>query len=110
MTRSTLPLLWAGLLVLLAASVVLAVTLGPADIAPADGAFYVYADLTPVLGAHRDTRAWSDALLEATGVAVTPGIDFDTVHGGSAVRLSLAAGPETLTEAVTRIIDFQRVS
>lgn len=36
MTRSTLPLLWAGLLVLLAASVVLAVTLGPADIAPAE--------------------------------------------------------------------------
>ncbi|MGJ3508514.1 aminotransferase class I/II-fold pyridoxal phosphate-dependent enzyme [Enemella sp. A6] len=81
--------------------------LGWADIAPADGAFYVYADITPVLGGFADTRAWADALLEATGVAVTPGVDFDTVHGGTAVRLSLAAGESVLREAVGRILDFQ---
>lgn len=81
--------------------------LGWAGLAPADGAFYVYADLTGVLGRYPDTRAWSAALLDATGVAVTPGVDFDTVHGAQAIRLSLAAGADVLSEAVSRIFEFQ---
>lgn len=82
--------------------------LGWAGIAPADGAFYVYADLTPVLDQYADTRQWSAALLDATGVAVTPGVDFDTVHGAQAIRFSLAAGADVLSEALSRIADFQK--
>lgn len=83
--------------------------LGWVDVAPADGAFYVYARITPVLGAYADSRAWSDALLEAEGVAVTPGVDFDAVHGDQTIRISLAAGKTAITEAIRRILRFQGV-
>lgn len=81
--------------------------LGWVDVAPADGAFYFYATITPVLGPYADSRQWCTALLDRTGVAVTPGVDFDGVHGAQAVRISLAAGPEAIAEAVRRILDFQ---
>ena len=81
--------------------------LGWGAVAPADGAFYVYAELGAALGRHADSVAWCAALLEEQGVALTPGADFDTVRGGSAVRVSLAAGPDAVAEAVHRIRRFQ---
>lgn len=78
---------------------------GPA--APADGAFYYWADLGDQLAGFADARAYASALLEATGVAVTPGRDFDPVEGSRCVRLSLAAGPEAIAEALDRIIAWQ---
>lgn len=81
--------------------------LGWVDVAPADGAFYVYARITPVLGEFADSRAWCDALLEAEGVAVTPGVDFDRVHGDQAIRISLAAGRAAVDQALERILRFQ---
>jgi aspartate/methionine/tyrosine aminotransferase len=81
--------------------------LGWGAVAPADGAFYVYAELGAALGDHVDSVAWCAALLEEQGVALTPGTDFDTVRGGSAVRVSLAAGPDAVAEAVRRIRRFQ---
>jgi aspartate/methionine/tyrosine aminotransferase len=80
--------------------------LGWGAVAPADGAFYVYAELGTALGHHVDSVAWCAALLEEQGVALTPGTDFDTVRGGSAVRVSLAAGPEQVAAAVERILRF----
>jgi aspartate/methionine/tyrosine aminotransferase len=82
--------------------------LGWGAVAPADGAFYVYAELGAALGPHPDSVAWCAALLESEGVALTPGADFDTVRGGSAVRISLAAGPEAVATAVGRILRFQQ--
>lgn len=82
--------------------------LGWIDVAPADGAFYFYATITPVLGRYPDAQAWCAALLDRTGVAVTPGVDFDSVHGTTAIRISLAAGPDAVREAIARIIAFQR--
>ena len=81
--------------------------LGWGAVAPADGAFYVYAELGAARGRHVDSRAWCAALLEEQGVALTPGTDFDTVRGGSAVRVSLAAGPDAVATAVHRIHRFQ---
>lgn len=81
--------------------------LGWTDVAPADGAFYLYASIEPVLGPHADSPAWCAALLEGHGVALTPGLDFDPVDGGRTVRLSLAAGPEAISEAMRRIAVFQ---
>lgn len=80
--------------------------LGWQDIAPADGAFYVYANIAPVLGRYPDSRAWCDGLLAATGVAVTPGFDFDRVNGPCTIRISLAAGVDTVAEAMRRIKEF----
>jgi aspartate/methionine/tyrosine aminotransferase len=65
--------------------------LGITELAPADGAFYVYADVGHLTD---DTMAFALDLLARTGVAVAPGIDFDTVDGGRFVRFSFA-GPGT---------------
>lgn len=81
--------------------------LGWTGVAPAEGAFYVYAQIDGVLGPHPDCEAWCAALLAEQGVALTPGTDFDPVHGGAAVRVSLAAGPEAVAAAVVRILRFQ---
>jgi len=82
--------------------------LGWGAVAPADGAFYVYAELGDALAPYPDSVAWCAALLEAEGVALTPGTDFDGLHGGTAVRISLAAGPAAVAAAVGRIRRFQQ--
>lgn len=82
--------------------------LGWGPVAPSDGAFYLYAQLGTALGGFPDAAAWCAALLEEEGVALTPGDDFDAVHGRQAVRLSFAAGPDAVLAAVERILVFQR--
>ena len=81
--------------------------LGWGDAAPADGAFYLYADLGPALEGFTDSTEYCAALLESAGVALVPGADFDEAGGRRAVRLSLAAGREAVEEAVERIVRFQ---
>jgi aspartate/methionine/tyrosine aminotransferase len=82
--------------------------LGWTGVAPADGAFYVYAGIGGQLGPHPDSESWCEALLEEQGVALTPGTDFDQRDGGTAVRVSLAAGPEAVGAALIRILRFQQ--
>ncbi len=60
---------------------------GFGSIAPADGAFYLYANVTP-FGV--DATTFTARLLEETGVAATPGIDFDPQQGNRWVRFSYA--------------------
>lgn len=79
--------------------------LGWARAAPADGAFYVYADISPT---GLDSVTWCARLLEEAGVALTPGTDFDGVAGQQWVRLSFASSPAVVAEAVDRIIEWQR--
>ena len=78
---------------------------GPA--APADGAFYYYADLGGQLDRWPSSAAYASDLLEQAGVAITPGLDFDDRAGGRTVRLSFAAGALAVGEAIERIVDFQ---
>ena len=82
--------------------------LGWTGVAPADGAFYVYAGIANQLGPYPDSESWCEALLDQQGVAVTPGTDFDRLDGGTAVRISLAAGPEAVAAALIRILRFQQ--
>ena len=81
--------------------------LGWGGSAPADGAFYLYADLGEQLERHGSSLEWCRRLLEAEAVAVVPGLDFDAARGHRTVRLSFAAGPAQVEEALTRILRFQ---
>ena len=70
------------------------------EIAPADGAFYVYAHLpqyTTELGI--DSLALCHRWLDEIGVCATPGIDFDLARGHEYVRFSYAGRSEDLAEA-----------
>ncbi|HXL59176.1 MAG TPA: aminotransferase class I/II-fold pyridoxal phosphate-dependent enzyme, partial [Mycobacterium sp.] len=69
-------------------------------LAPTDGAFYVYADVSHLT---TDSLSFCSKLLHDTGVAIAPGIDFDTVRGGSFVRLSFAGPTSDIEEALHRI-------
>jgi aspartate/methionine/tyrosine aminotransferase len=74
--------------------------LGIDRLAPADGAFYVYADMGHLTD---DSMAFCRRLLGETGVATAPGIDFDTSEGNRFVRLSFAGTPEEISEALVRL-------
>ncbi|BBY05928.1 pyridoxal phosphate-dependent aminotransferase [Mycobacterium noviomagense] len=69
-------------------------------LAPTDGAFYVYADVSDYTA---DSLQFCEKLLADTGVAIAPGIDFDTVRGGSFVRVSFAGPTSDIEEALRRI-------
>lgn len=74
--------------------------IGLTRLAPADGAFYVYADVSDLTA---DSLRWCEDLLAGTGLALAPGIDFDTVAGGSFVRLSFAGPAGDIEEALARL-------
>ena len=74
--------------------------LGVSDLAPADGAFYVYADIGHLT---RDSTQWCSEILAKTGVALAPGVDFDTVRGSHTVRLSFAGATSEVAEALDRL-------
>lgn len=66
---------------------------GMTDLAPADGAFYVYADVSELVPS---STALSDAWLSELGVAATPGIDFDPFHGDRYIRFSFCGGTDDI--------------
>jgi aspartate/methionine/tyrosine aminotransferase len=74
--------------------------LGIDKLAPADGAFYAYADIGHLTD---DSHAWCLRLLEETGVATAPGIDFDTSRGNEFVRFSFAGSAEEIAEGLDRL-------
>ena len=74
--------------------------LGIDKLAPADGAFYVYADVSHLTD---DSMAWCKRLLAETGLAIVPGIDFDPVHGDRFVRLSFAGSMLDMERALDRL-------
>ncbi|MBO9532260.1 MAG: aminotransferase class I/II-fold pyridoxal phosphate-dependent enzyme [Solirubrobacteraceae bacterium] len=73
--------------------------------APADGAFYVYADATALLerAGASDSVELCRRILDEANVALTPGTDFDAVDGGSWVRLSYAASRDELDGALSAL-------
>ncbi len=71
--------------------------------APADGAFYLYADVS---GLTNDSEAFCRNMLASTGVAATPGVDFDTGLGQRYVRFSFAGAEDTMREAAKRLQDW----
>ncbi|MEZ5822164.1 MAG: aminotransferase class I/II-fold pyridoxal phosphate-dependent enzyme [Xanthobacteraceae bacterium] len=67
---------------------------------PADGAFYLYADVSDFTA---DSFEFAKAMLEKAGVAATPGVDFDPIHGRAFIRFSYARSADDMREAVARI-------
>ncbi|MDF1605259.1 pyridoxal phosphate-dependent aminotransferase [Nocardioides sp. YIM 152315] len=74
--------------------------LGITELAPADGAFYAYADVGHLTD---DTMAFAHDLLDRTGVALAPGIDFDTIDGPRFVRMSFAGPGAEVEQALERL-------
>ena len=65
-------------------------------LAPCDGAFYAYADVS---GLTDDSEAFCQRMLAECGVAATPGIDFDTERGRAFVRFAYAGATEEVEAA-----------
>ena len=76
------------------------------DMAPSDGAFYLYVDISKLGMTTPDSIAMAEAMLNETHVAVTPGVDFDTVEGHRHLRLSYAGSTADMKEASRRINDW----
>ena len=72
-------------------------------IAPPDGAFYVYADVSEHT---RDSRSFAAEILRETGVAVTPGLDFDPERGAQTLRFAYAQSTEDIREGLSRLRRF----
>jgi aspartate/methionine/tyrosine aminotransferase len=70
---------------------------------PADGAFYLYADVSRF---STDSFGFAKRLLEEAGVAATPGVDFDPLHGRNFLRLCYAGASADVREAVERIVNW----
>jgi len=73
-------------------------------LAPADGAFYLYADVGRLTN---DSQDFCRRMLAETGVATTPGIDFDPQQGHRFMRFSFAGSTENMAEAAKRLIAWK---
>jgi len=70
------------------------------DVAPPDGAFYLYLDVGRFTN---DSPQLCRRLLQETGVALTPGLDFDPARGHRTLRISFAASEADVAEAADRL-------
>lgn len=75
---------------------------------PAQGAFYLYADVSPFTA---DSEAFCRRLLDEAGVATTPGVDFDPQEGTRFLRISFAGSEESVAaaaQAMARWLEAER--
>ncbi|MFA5704154.1 MAG: pyridoxal phosphate-dependent aminotransferase [Advenella sp.] len=68
-----------------------------------DGAFYIYADISHYSD---NSETFARDLLNETGVAVIPGLDFGPEHASRMIRISYATGLDRLKEAIARMAPF----
>ena len=76
---------------------------GFSRLASADGAFYLYADVGDMTN---DSHAFCRRMLAETGVATTPGADFDPARGHRFVRFSFSGATDEVAEAAARLQDW----
>ena len=74
-------------------------------LAPSDGAFYLYADIAELTN---DSRDFCRRMLAETGVAATPGVDFDPHEGLRTLRFSYAGSAADMVEAARRLTAWRR--
>jgi aspartate/methionine/tyrosine aminotransferase len=73
--------------------------------APADGAFYLYADIAHITN---DSTEFCRRMLHDIGVACTPGTDFDRARGHATMRFCFAVSPAEIADAARRIKNWKR--
>ncbi len=78
---------------------------GFTSILPADGAFYLYADVRHMTN---DSSEFAKRILEDCGVALTPGVDFDEGRGSQYMRFCYAGTTERMREAARRLQDWSK--
>ncbi len=78
---------------------------GLGEFLPVDGAFYLYADVSRFCD---DSMEFATRMLEEAGVAATPGVDFDPIHGRHFVRFCYAGATSEVREAVDRLVKWLR--
>lgn len=76
-------------------------------IAPPDGAFYVYADVSAITD---DAHALARDILDKAGVSVTPGLDFDKARGAGTLRFSYARSTSDIEEGLARLKAYMRAA
>jgi aspartate/methionine/tyrosine aminotransferase len=76
------------------------------QLVPADGAFYIYADISRFTN---DSLGFCRQLLEDTGIAATPGVDFDEARGHRFMRFSYAGTTADMQEAVALLRGWERL-
>lgn len=74
-------------------------------IAPPEGAFYIYADVSDLTD---NSLEFAAEILDKAGVAVTPGLDFDPVRGAQTLRFSYARASADIAEGLRRLNEFMR--
>ena len=74
--------------------------IGVSTFAPPDGAFYAWCDVSHLTD---NSLVWCQEVLARTGVAITPGIDFDTRNGSKFVRVSYCGTTAEVDEAMDRL-------
>ena len=79
---------------------------GLSRILPADGAFYLYVDISEFGG---DSVAFTRAMLADIGVAATPGVDFDAARGSRYLRLCYAGSTADMALAARRLKGWGRL-
>ena len=72
-------------------------------IAPPDGAFYLYIDISEFSS---DSYDFAKRMLDIGGVALTPGIDFDPINGKSKIRMSYARSTPEILNGIEKIKTF----
>ena len=74
-------------------------------LAPADGAFYIYADVSRLTN---DSGEFCRRMLAETGVAATPGLDFDAERGNQFIRFSFAGSAADIAAAAARLLQWRK--
>jgi len=69
-------------------------------LSPAEGAFYLYADVSERTN---DSAAFCARMLAEAGIAATPGLDFDRTRGNRFVRFSYCGPEADMREAAARL-------
>ena len=77
--------------------------MGLNNIAPPDGAFYLYIDISEFSS---DSYDFAKKMLDIGGVAITPGIDFDPINGKSKIRMSYARSTPEILNGIEKIKTF----
>ena len=73
-------------------------------LSPAEGAFYLYADIS---ARTNDSEAFCARLLSEAGIAAAAGVDFDAERGHATVRFSYCGPEADMAEAVARLRRFR---